>query len=158
MYTTGSPATTGFLEENNQVIKIPNSHKDAMNSPQCEQWREAIGKEMGSLNKHKVSQLVPVTTVPEVENILGSRFVFKQNADDRFKARLVVQGHVQEAGIDYGRSYGIPYRKRTYSAGYNCEHGWPVWQMDVAVAFLQSDIDKDVWVTLAPGGQDGRHS
>lgn len=32
-----------------------------------------------------------------------------------------------------------------------CEHGWPVWQMDVVVAFLQSEIDKDVWVRPAPG-------
>ena len=32
-----------------------------------------------------------------------------------------------------------------------CEHGWPVWQMDVVVAFLQSLIDKDVFVEPAPG-------
>ena len=32
-----------------------------------------------------------------------------------------------------------------------CEHGWPVWQMDVVVAFLQAHIDKDVYVKPAPG-------
>lgn len=155
MYATGSPTTTGFLEETSQVIKIPNSYNDAMNSPQREQWKEAIGKEMDSLNKHEVYELVPITSVPKEEKILGSRFVFKQKADGRFKARLVVQGHVQEAGLDYGRSYAPVCRigsVRTLLA-VACEHGWPVWQMDVVVAFLQSTIDKDVWVKPAPGGQ-----
>ena len=32
-----------------------------------------------------------------------------------------------------------------------CEHGWPVWQMDVVVTFLQSLVDKDVFVEPAPG-------
>ena len=32
-----------------------------------------------------------------------------------------------------------------------CEHGWPVWQMNVVVVFLQSFMDKDVFVEPAPG-------
>ena len=33
-----------------------------------------------------------------------------------------------------------------------CEHGWPVWQLDVQVAFLQSTIEgRDVYVKAAPG-------
>ena len=85
--------------------------------------------------------------------IIGSRFIFKQEADGRFKARLVVQGHVQKPGIDYGRSYARVYRIgsiRTLLA-IACEHGWPVWQIDVVVAFLQSLIDREVFVEPAPG-------
>ena len=67
MYATGSPATNGFLEEENRVIKIPNSYKEAINSPQCEQWNNAITKEMDSLNKHGVYTLVPITSVPKTE-------------------------------------------------------------------------------------------
>ena len=138
MYATGSPATTGFLEENNQAINIPSSYKAAINSPQAEQWQDAIGKEMESLRKHEVYKLVPITSVPKEEKILGSRFVFKQKADGRFKARLVVQGHVQAAGTDYGRSYAPVCRIGSVRMllAIACEHGWPVWQMDVVVAFL----------------------
>ena len=32
-----------------------------------------------------------------------------------------------------------------------CKHEWPVWQMDVVVAFLQSLIDKGFFVEPAPG-------
>ena len=110
---------------------------------------------MDSLKQHDVYKLVNISGVPKGEKIIGSRFVFKQKADGRFKARLVVQGHVQEPGIDYGRSYAPVCRIgsiRTLLA-IACEHGWPVWQMDcdVVVAFLQSLIVKDVFVEPAPG-------
>ena len=141
------------LEEGNQPLKIPNSYKDAVKSPQWKDWQGAIQKERDSLKQHDIYKLVNISSVPKGEKIIGSRFVFKQKADGRFKARLVVQGHVQEPGIDYGRSYAPMCRIgsiRTLLA-IACEHGWSVWQMDVVVAFLQSLIDKDVFVEPAPG-------
>ena len=108
---------------------------------------------MDSLRKHNVYKLVKMSSVLKEEKIIGSRVVFKQKVDGRFKARLVVQGYVQEAGVDYGRSYAPVCRIgsiRTVLA-IACEHGWPVWQMDVVVAFLQAHIDKDVYVNPAPG-------
>ena len=94
----------GFSEEG-QLVRIPNSYKDAQKSPQWGDWNNAIQKEMDSLRKHNVYKLVKMFSVPKEEKIIGSRFVFKQKVDGRFKARLVVQGYVQEAGVDYGRSY-----------------------------------------------------
>ena len=105
VYATGAPAHKGISEEGNQPLEIPNSHKDAVKSPQWKDWQGAIQKEMDSLKQHDVYKLVNISSVPKGEKIIGSRFVFKQKADGRFKARLVVQGHVQEPGIDYGRSY-----------------------------------------------------
>ena len=108
---------------------------------------------MDSLRKHNVYKLVKMSSVPKEKKIIGSRFVFKQKIDGRFKAKLIVQGYVQEAGVDYGRSYAPVCRIgsiRTVLA-IACEHGWPVWQMDVVVAFLQAHIDKDVYVKPAPG-------
>ena len=124
-----------------------------MKSPQRKDWQGAIQKEMDSLKQHGVYKLVNISSVPKGEKIIGSRLVFKQMAEGRFKARLVVQGHVQEPGIDYGSYYAPVCRIgsiRTLFA-IECEHGWPVWQMDVVVAFLQSLIDKDVFVEPASG-------
>ena len=142
VYATGIPVHKGFSEEG-QLVRIPNSYKDAQKSPQWGNWNNAIQKEMDSLRKHNVYKLVKTSSVPKEENIIGSRFVFKQKIDGRFKARLVFQGYVQEAGVDYGRSYAPVCRIgsiRTVLA-IACEHGWPVWQMDVVVAFLQAHID-----------------
>ena len=107
---------------------------------------------MDSLKQHDVYKLVNISSVPKGEKIIDSRSVFKQKADGRFKARFVVQGHVQERGIDYGRIYAPVCRIgsiRTLLAT-ACQHGWPVWQINVVVAFLQSLIDKDVFVEPAP--------
>ena len=114
---------------------------------------------MDSLKQHDVYKLANISSVPKGENIIGSRFIFKQKADGRLKARLVVQGHVQKSGIDYGRSYApvcrIGSMRTLLAIAY--EHGWPVWQMDVSVAFLQFLIDKDVFVESSPG-HDPRNS
>ena len=118
--------------EEGQLVRIPSSYKDAQKSPQWGDWNNAIQKEMDSLRKHNVYKLVKMPSVPKEENIIGSRFVFKQKVDGRFKAinRLVVQGYVQEAGVDYGRGYAPVCRIgsiRTVLA-IACEHGWPVWE------------------------------
>ena len=92
-------------QETNQAIKIPNTYDEAMSSPQREEWKEACSKEMDNLRKHNVYNLVPLSSVPKGEKILGTKFVFKKKLDGRFKARLVVGGHRQKPGQDYGRSY-----------------------------------------------------
>ena len=92
---TGAPAHKGISEEGNQPLKIPNSYKNAVKSPQWKDWQGVIQKEMDSLKQHDVYKLVNISSVPKREKIIDSRFVFKQKADGRFMARLVVQGHVQ---------------------------------------------------------------
>ena len=154
VYATGAHAHKEISEEGNRPLKIPNSYKDAVKSPQWKDWQGAIQKEMDSSKQHDVYKLVNISSVPKGEKTIGLRFVFMQKADGRFKARLVVQGHVQEPGIDYGMSYAPVCRIgsiRTLLA-IACERGWlSLWQMDVVVVFLQSLIDKDVFVEPAPG-------
>ena len=125
VYATRVPVHKGFSEEG-QPVRIPNSYKDAQKSPQWGDWNNAIQKEMDSLRKHNVYKLVKMSSVPKEQKIIGSRFVFKQKVDGRFKARLVAQGYVQEAGVDYGRSYAPVCRIgsiRTVLA-IACEQGW----------------------------------
>ncbi len=153
-YATGSPDYTGFSgEDTSMKIWIPTSYKDAISCPQHKDWQNAIQKEMSSLTEHEVYDLVPITSVPKGQKIIGSRFVFKQKADGRFKARLVVQGYAQEAGIDYGKTFAPVCRigSQRVLLAIACQHDWPVYQVDVQVAFLQSKIQDDVFVKAAPG-------
>ena len=100
VYATGAPAHKGISEEGSQLLKIPNSYKDAVKSPQWKDCQGTIQKEMDSLKQHDIYKLVNIPSVPKGEKIIDSRFVFQQKADGRFKARLAVQGHVREPVID----------------------------------------------------------
>ncbi|CAB1098893.1 unnamed protein product [Ectocarpus sp. CCAP 1310/34] len=111
-----------------------------MSSPQREEWKGACSKEMDNLRKHNVYNLVPLSSVPKGEKILGTKFVFKKNLDGRFKARLVVGGYRQEPGQDYGRSYAPVCRigsiRMTCAIG--CHNNWPIYQLDVVDSFLNA--------------------
>ena len=93
----------GFSEEG-QLVRIPNSYKDTQKSPQWGDWNNAIQKEMDSLRKHNVYKLINMSSVPKEEKIIGSRFVFKQKVDGRFKARLVVQATYKRLGSTTGEA------------------------------------------------------
>ncbi|CAB1101833.1 unnamed protein product [Ectocarpus sp. CCAP 1310/34] len=125
VYDTGTPIPQASLEE--ERIKIPNTYKEAVNSLQASQRNAAIAKEMDSLTNHKVKMLVPITSVPKEEEILRTRFVFKQKADGKLKITLVVQGHVDESDIDFGGSYAPDCSIRSVRTllAIACEHGWP---------------------------------
>lgn len=149
----GSPTTSGTAGEGDHRIKIPDTYGEAKSSPQAQFWEAAINKEMNSLKEHDVFDLVPITNIPKGEKAIGSRYVFKQKADNTFKARLVVQGFSQRPGIDYGQSFAPVCRigSQRVVLGIACEHDWLIYQLDVQVAFLQSKIDGEVYVKTAPG-------
>lgn len=153
-YGTSSPDYTGLSgEDTNAEIRIPTSYAVATKCPQRRDWLKTIENEMISLTDRDVYDPVPITSVPKGYKIIGSRFVFKHQADGRFKARLVVQGYTQEAGIDYGTTFAPVCRigSQRVLLAIACQHDWPVYQIDAQVAFLQSTIIDDVFVKAAPG-------
>ena len=80
--------------------RIPNTFKEAMSLPKA--GKEAADKEIHSLEKHSVYELVPMSFVASSQKVVGTRWVNKIKADGTFKSRLVVQGWSQVPGIDYG--------------------------------------------------------
>ena len=71
-------------------------------------WKEAIEKELSSLNKHEV--FGPVVRTPEGTKPVGYKWVFVRKRNDkneivRYKARLVAQGFSQRPCIDYEETY-----------------------------------------------------
>ena len=136
-----------------EEIRLNRTLLHHLDSPQREEWKEACSKEMDNLRKHNVYNLVPLSSVPKGEKILGTKFVFKKKLDGRFKARLVVGGHRQEPGQDYGRSYAPVCRIGSIriTCAIGCHNNWPIYQLDVVGAFLNALCDRDVYVRPAPG-------
>ena len=77
--------------------------KEALGSPQRAEWIEAIRQELQSLVDKGVYETKPA---PKDRKPIPTRLVLKikLNADgtiDKFKARCVVAGYRQQAGLDY---------------------------------------------------------
>ena len=81
-----------------------------MRLPEARLWKAAMEKELKGLQDLNVYKLVPKSDVPEGQNVIGSKSVFKRKADNIFKARIVAQGWNQVHGRDCYGTYAPVFR------------------------------------------------
>ena len=147
-----------FYGERANVAMIgadPKTFKQAMMSESTEHWKKAMTKEYSALTEHGTWELVDL---PSGANLVGCKWVYKtkRKADgeiDRYKARLVAQGYSQEEGIDYNEVFApvAKYKSiRTVLAIAN-QLDLEVHQMDVVSAFLNGDLDEDIYMKQPEG-------
>ena len=107
-------------------------------------------QEMKSIYSNDVWDLVEL---PEGRQPVGSKWVFKMklHADgsiDRFKARLVAQGFAQRHGYDYDETFSPVIRFKSLRSLFAlaAQQGLKAHQMDVTAAFLNGELDNDVFM------------
>ena len=133
----------------------PKTWSKAMNSKAAEKWYKASEDEVNGLDTLKtweVSQPMP-GIIP-----IESKWVFKikYNPDgtvDKYKARLVVRGDSQRAGLDYGEVFS-PVAHNTIcrmllSMANACD--FYVDLVDVCQAFLNAPLEEEIYMKPAPG-------
>ena len=147
-----------FTESLLDDIAEPKSYKAACTDQYCEQWEKAMKDEYSSLIKNNTWDLVPR---PKDKNILGSRWVYKVKRNEtgsveRFKARLVAKGYNQTEGIDYGEVFSPVARFPTIRSllAFANFHDLEIHHMDVTTAFLNGDIDCELFVEQPEGFVD----
>ncbi|GBE86172.1 hypothetical protein SCP_0900490 [Sparassis crispa] len=133
----------------------PRSLEEAMQSPDWPQWQKAIEKEMRNLRDHHTYDLVEP---PENTNVVGSKFVFriKRNANGKiesYKARLVAQGFSQIPGIDFNDTFAPVAKLASIRIilALAAHHDWDVHQMDVKGAYLNADLEEEIFMKQPPG-------
>jgi hypothetical protein len=133
----------------------PTTYEQAMRSDQSEKWLEAMRDEIKSMNSNKVWDLVDI---PEGAKKVGCKWVYKTKYDsqgniERFKARLVAKGFTQREGIDYNETFSPVSCKDSFRiimalvAYYDLE----LHQMDVKTAFLNGDLEENVYMAQPKG-------
>ena len=121
-------------------------------------WHTAMKSEISSLHQNDTWELVPR---PAMKNIVGSRWVFKvkPNPDgtvNRFKARVVAKGYSQVHGLDYSEVFSpvVRYAGIRSLLAYANANDLEVHQMDVTTAFLNGELDHEIYMEQPEGFLD----
>jgi hypothetical protein len=98
------------------------------------------------------------------QNVVGTKLVFYNKHDEhgvvtRNKARLVVKGYAQVAGLDFEETFSRVVRLESIHIllAYAAHHSFKLFQMDVKSAFLNGPIKEEVYVEQPPGFEDDRY-
>ena len=134
---------------------VPRNIEEALDDPN---WKLAVLDELNALRKNGTWEIV---NLPHDKKQVGCKWVFtiKCKADgsvERYKARLVAKGFTQTYGVDYQETFAPVAKLNSIrvllSLAANFE--WPLHQLDVKNAFLNGELEEEVFMSLPPGFEE----
>lgn len=112
-------------------------------------------EEIFSINKNNTWMLCDL---PTGKKAIGLKWIFKIKHDSngeiqKHKARLVVKGYSQRAGIDFKETFAPVARFETVRIflALAAQRHWTVHQFDVKSAFLNGELNEEVYVEQPAG-------
>ena len=150
----GNPVLTVLLVEDSE----PTNYEEAMMSPDSEKWLEAMKSELGSMSENQVWTLVDP---PSDRKAVECKWIFKKKTDADgnvtvYKARLVAKGFRQVQGVDYDETFSpvAMFKSIRILLAIAAFHDYEIWQMDVKTAFLNGNIDEELYMMQPEGFVD----
>ena len=99
-----------------------------------------------------------MTDVPKGCNIVDANWLHKWKGDshgmvDRAKTRMVGMGYRQVEGVDCFETFAstASATSNRLVAAMACKLDWDLMHLDVDQAFIQSELDTDIYLCLPPG-------
>ncbi|KAE8241390.1 hypothetical protein A4X13_0g7436 [Tilletia indica] len=133
----------------------PVSYREAQQRQDWPKWKQAMDEQLKALDGMHTWD---VMELPPDRKAIGSRWVYKLKLDEngnaaRWKARLVAQGFTQVEGIDFTETFAPVARLDTLRVllALSVHHGWSILQLDVVTAYLNGDLDEEVYIQQPPG-------
>ena len=116
-----------------------------------------MDEEFASHDKNETWKQVRYSDIPKDRKIVGSKWVYKikRNADgsiERYKARLVAQGHTQQPGLDFDEdethSPVVRHDSLRLLLAISTQFGWTPQQFDVKTAYLYGKLDEEIYMRI----------
>jgi hypothetical protein len=122
-----------------------------------EQWVKAMDEESGQIEKNDTWELVPR---PKKKNVIDTKWVFRNNLNKdgqvtRNKARLVCKGYSRVEVINFEERFSPVAKMEAIRLilAYACSKNIKAYQMDVKSAFLNRDLEEEVYIEKPEGFQ-----
>ena len=132
----------------------PDTYEEVIQSPEAKQWQAAMEKEIRLLKENNTFE---ETTLPDDREVIGGKWVFKVKEgprnEEQLKARYVAKGYAQVKGVDYKETFSPTPKLITVRMMANTavQSDLIIHQMDVDSAYLNAEIDTEIYVEQPKG-------
>lgn len=137
----------------------PTTVEEALSSTESEHWIKAMDEEYKSLLSNSTWEL---TDLPPNKRAIPCKWVFKIKTNEKgeivkYKARLVIKGCAQKKGLEYNEVYSPVVRLSSlrYLFALAVKYDLNIYQMDAMSAFLQGDIEEEIYMIQPPMYKEG---
>ena len=136
-----------------KISDIPLTYEQAIVSKDSDSWQKAMEDEMSSLIAMDTFQLAPRPK----KKVIGGRWVYSmktnENHEEIFKARYVAKGFSQVRDIDYNETFSPTARLTSVRVLLQLavDQNWSIFQLDVKTAYLNADVDFDIYIEQPKG-------
>jgi len=90
--------------------------------------------------------------------VIGNKWIYKVKFNsvgdiEKYKARLIAKGVAQKYGIDYEKTFALVAKIPTVRIilALSIAQGWEVFQLDIKSAFLNGDLDVEIFMNQPKG-------
>lgn len=141
------------------ISSEPKQYRDAIRSPEAEEWKKSMKEEIDSMERLGVWKIVPR---PKGVTTLKGRWVYKNKLGDnnqliRRKSRFVAKGFQQVYGRDFFETHSPVAKMKSIKlilslvAQLNLE----LYQIDFDTAFLNANVSEDIYMEQPEGFYKG---
>jgi transposase InsO family protein len=139
------------------TVLLPSNASAALQGPYAGHWFDALEKEYEQMENFKTWDL---QDLPMGRKAISCKWVFdikpSLNGDGsvrKFKARLVIKGFSQRAGIDYNETFSPVAHHESFRIilAIAAQHALYLRQIDIVGAFLNGKIDDEIYMNQPEG-------
>jgi len=119
------------------------------------EWQQAMMEEMNVVKQDETWKIV---YLPDRKNVIALNWVYRTEYNDdgsiqEHKARLVTKEYAQHQKVDFDEAFSSVACFETVRnlLALAAQLSWPVYQFDVKTAFLNGDLEEEIYVAQPDG-------